>query len=163
MEEKRIELVCKKCGGTMVVDAERPIISCPYCGCSEMIIEGDSVKVERIRSATFKEMEETRINREREIEEKKYKEAFLDKDITAIFSTVSAFFDTMLLMAASLNGLFALSVAGIFIMIGSVGAYIYAKKDYMDHGESYRGKKLVYLALQLLGWVIVFRLLAAFQ
>ncbi len=45
-----ISLKCEGCLGTMEVDENREIISCPYCGSKKMIPMSDSVRIEKIRS-----------------------------------------------------------------------------------------------------------------
>lgn len=54
---KSIHLKCRSCNGIMSVDTERTVLSCPYCGSKEFIIENDEVTIERIRSAAYKEVE----------------------------------------------------------------------------------------------------------
>ena len=82
-EMATVQLTCKYCGATMIVEKDRPIISCPYCHSTEMIQEGDEVKVQRIKSATMLDMQKAKYDREREIEEKEerkeHEKNFLNK------------------------------------------------------------------------------------
>ena len=41
---KKVSLKCESCNGVMTVDSDKSILSCPYCGAKELIIENDSVK-----------------------------------------------------------------------------------------------------------------------
>lgn len=47
---KTKKLICESCGGTMEVDADKSIISCPYCGSKELIEESDEVKIAKIKA-----------------------------------------------------------------------------------------------------------------
>lgn len=65
---KSIQLKCRSCNGVMSVDTERTVLSCPYCGSKELIIENDEVTIERIRSAAYKEVELGKQQAYREVE-----------------------------------------------------------------------------------------------
>lgn len=49
------KLICNECNGTMQVDVDNNIISCPYCGSSSLVIESDDVKIEKIQLEKEKE------------------------------------------------------------------------------------------------------------
>lgn len=53
----RMQLRCKVCGGVMNADDENRVLSCPYCGSKELMIDSDEVKIEEIRNRTYKEVE----------------------------------------------------------------------------------------------------------
>ena len=54
---KTIQLKCRDCGGIMTSEEENTILCCPYCGSKELIPESDDVKIERIKSQTYKDIE----------------------------------------------------------------------------------------------------------
>ena len=51
------QLRCRNCNGAMIVDEEQPVMSCPYCGSRELILENDKVTIQRIKSKAHKEIE----------------------------------------------------------------------------------------------------------
>ena len=55
--EKIIHLKCSSCGGSMSVDAERTVLTCPYCGASDLINESDSVTIQRVKSNAYREVQ----------------------------------------------------------------------------------------------------------
>ena len=67
---------CKECEGILEVDADREILSCPYCGSKELIVETDRVKIERIRSREriSRDLGRAEIKRHEKIDELDYKE-----------------------------------------------------------------------------------------
>ncbi len=103
---KTIKLRCKECGGNMAVNEGQTIIKCPYCGSSKIIPESDAVKVEKIRSNTYKEMEYKKWEREdlkarqnAELDElKKYK-----KSKFGIFTIVCAVISALCFFACIVN------------------------------------------------------------
>lgn len=52
-----VSLKCKECGGVLEVDADREVLSCPYCGSKELFLESDEVKIERIRLKAYTDVE----------------------------------------------------------------------------------------------------------
>lgn len=44
-----ISLRCEDCLGTMEVDENREVLTCPYCGSKKMIPISDAVKIEKIK------------------------------------------------------------------------------------------------------------------
>lgn len=47
---ERVQLKCKECGGVMTADSSNKTLHCPYCGSDEVIVYGDAVEVERIKT-----------------------------------------------------------------------------------------------------------------
>ena len=47
---RTIRMRCKNCDGTMEADAENRILTCPYCGSRELIVESDAVRLEKLRA-----------------------------------------------------------------------------------------------------------------
>lgn len=56
-EVKKISMKCEKCGGTLTVDSDKMVLTCPYCDHKTLIIENDAVAVEKIRATAYKEIE----------------------------------------------------------------------------------------------------------
>lgn len=79
-ESRKMQLRCKACGGTLEVDRNSNVLSCPFCGSKELIAESDKVTVERIRNNTKKDlvfgvMDRVNESKQQKIEEKRRKEA----------------------------------------------------------------------------------------
>lgn len=55
--DKIIHLKCRSCGGSMSVDADRPVLTCPYCGASDLINESDDVTIQRVKSKAYRDVE----------------------------------------------------------------------------------------------------------
>ena len=68
IEEKRLHLKCKSCYGTMDVSEDREILLCPYCGSKELIIQSDRVKIQKIKSQVYKEVEHERQEKYKAVE-----------------------------------------------------------------------------------------------
>ena len=52
-----ISLKCEDCLGTMEIDEDREVLTCPYCGSKKIIPISDAVKIEKIRRESELEME----------------------------------------------------------------------------------------------------------
>lgn len=159
-----IKLTCPSCGANMIVEKDRPIITCPYCHSSEMIPEGDEVKVQRIKYSTMKEMQKAKYDREREIEDKKeckeYEENFLNKSQVAIVDRALSILCVGVVLSGIVNGHFLWSLLGLIMTVGTYGSYKYAKKEYMEQDKSYSQKKSVYFAIAILALLIWLKLVA---
>lgn len=57
---------CRNCGGIMDMDEDGEMLTCPFCGTKEMIVESDAVKMQKIRSRAYQEAERERMDREAE-------------------------------------------------------------------------------------------------
>ena len=66
--KKTIKLTCEDCGGEMNIEAGRNVLTCPYCGSKKLITESDEVTI-------------ARINKEADIEKRKYEEELRQKKI----------------------------------------------------------------------------------
>lgn len=51
----------------MNANADSSVFTCPFCGSKEMLIESDSVKIERIRANTYKEVELEKLAHEKSV------------------------------------------------------------------------------------------------
>lgn len=69
---RAVQFVCKGCNSVMTISTDSPILKCPCCGSSELIIENDNVTIERIRSKTV--LEQQQIDKEIELEKLYYDE-----------------------------------------------------------------------------------------
>mgnify|MGYP005748828755 CR=1 FL=1 len=159
-----IKLTCKSCGATMIVEKDRSIITCPYCHSAEMIQEGDEVKVQRIKSATMRDMQKAKYDREREIEDKKerkeHEENFLNKSPVAIVDCALSIWCVGVVLSGIANGHFLWSLLGLIMTVGTYGSYKYAKKEYMEQDKSYSQKKSVYFAIAIIALLIWLKLVA---
>lgn len=95
-ESKTISLVCKNCKGTMMVDKDRSVLKCPYCGSEELIRENDNVRIVKIKNETQKEIElkklefqERERQREYEAKEKDRKDGNIALIVIACFIVLS--------------------------------------------------------------------------
>lgn len=68
IEERRIQLKCNSCGGTMEVCADREILKCPYCDAKDLIVQSDSVKIQKIKSDAYRDVEYKRQETYRDVE-----------------------------------------------------------------------------------------------
>ena len=70
---KIVHLICKKCGGTMSVEKDRPVIRCPYCGKQDLVIEEKDVAMQRIRSNAYRDVKYSEHKAHKEIEVERIK------------------------------------------------------------------------------------------
>lgn len=105
---KKISLRCEKCMGTLEIEGDKEILVCPYCGNKELIIEDNEIKIEKIRTAAYKEIElekiksrdkyrqmneEKSIREEQKIQTENFKKSKLSKFLISAFiiASVSTF------------------------------------------------------------------------
>lgn len=50
----KLKLKCVECGGVLEIDSDRKILSCPYCGSKQLIIDSDDVRIQEIKSDKIK-------------------------------------------------------------------------------------------------------------
>ena len=67
-----VQMKCKSCGGLLDVKEDALVLECPFCNSKEMIVESDSVTIERIKSRTHKDIEFAKL--QYEVENKKRKD-----------------------------------------------------------------------------------------
>lgn len=133
---KTIQLKCRDCGGIMTSEEENTILCCPYCGSKELIPESDDVKIERIKSQTYKDIELEKIKymsekekresdreqeKEREQERKRFSKSKFSKfllilALICLFSMFSAFSSRSIL-----SGFIALIQVGLFVTAWLMG------------------------------------------
>ena len=109
--DRIIHLKCSSCGGSMSVDADRPVLTCPYCGASDLINESDNVTIQRIQSKAYRDVQlgEQRSHKEVEIAktttelEKKKLEAKTERASSIVFF-VLAFFMMLFVFFIAPNG-----------------------------------------------------------
>ena len=41
----------------MSVDADRPVLTCPYCGASDLLNESDDVTIQRVKSKAYRDVQ----------------------------------------------------------------------------------------------------------
>lgn len=128
-DPKTLQLKCRDCGGTMTSEEGNTILFCPYCGSKELIPESDDVKIERIKSEAYREIELEKIkymsekekrerDREREKEREKERKQFSKSKsskwllilvVICLFAMFSAFS-----RRSVLSGIIALIQVGLF-------------------------------------------------
>ena len=47
---KRMQMRCQNCNGELRFDSDKSILSCPFCGSTEIIVESDEVKLQRMQN-----------------------------------------------------------------------------------------------------------------
>ncbi len=99
-------LHCKSCNGTMTIEDDRPVLSCPFCGSKELIAESDAVTVERIKQKTHREIEMGKQQLERERMQYDYKVAEEQKKANEIRKFRKSFMGVMLIIVTVLSVLF---------------------------------------------------------
>lgn len=133
---KTIQMKCRDCGGIMTSEEENTILCCPYCGSKELIPESDDVKIERIKSEAYREIELEKIKymsekekresdreqeKEREQERKRFSKSKFSKfllilALICLFSMFSAFSSRSIL-----SGIIALIQVGLFVAAWLMG------------------------------------------
>ncbi len=93
-------LRCKSCGGTLNEAEDGETLICPYCGSREVIEESDAVKIEKIRSEAYKEVE---LGRQRMIHERLKEKEKSDESLR--FRRSRSFRLTVIILVISLLGL----------------------------------------------------------
>ena len=110
--DKIIHLKCSSCGGSMSVDADRPVLTCPYCGASDLINESDNVTIQRIQSKAYRDVQlgEQRTHKEVEIAktttelEKEKLEAKVARSFLIVFFLLAFFmFSSIFFIAPNSN------------------------------------------------------------
>ena len=92
MENTTVLIRCEHCGGTMTVDDNNSsVLMCPYCGSKELMRESDSVKIEKIKNETQKEIELKKL----EFEERERKRKIITK---IVLTTLSILFGAPVLL-----------------------------------------------------------------
>ncbi len=61
---RKVSLICSSCGGTLTVNEGSSVLLCPFCGAKELILQSESIEIEKIRNATRKEIEIEKIKSE---------------------------------------------------------------------------------------------------
>ena len=109
-KENNSSFVCKSCGAKLNIDPSQVMAICDYCGSSmlvsELINESDDVKIQKIKSQAYKDvemgkqqLEAERIKNEAEKEKRQADENSVEKfkkskfsKVLIIFAVVSALF-----------------------------------------------------------------------
>lgn len=133
-------IVCENCGGHLDIDGKQEIIECPFCNTkhslSELLRESDSVRAERIRSQTERDLESARMQRTAEKLRKAEEEAAVVKFKKSKFSKVlmiCAIISALVTVLEfsdgfSMAGLIALAQTGLYITAWLMGMHIIPEK-----------------------------------
>ncbi|MBQ8537047.1 MAG: zinc-ribbon domain-containing protein [Clostridia bacterium] len=74
---KAVQFTCKGCNTVMRISTDTPVLQCPCCGSTELILENDDVTIERIKSKTI--LEHQKSEKELELEKLYYAEKKEDR------------------------------------------------------------------------------------
>lgn len=83
-------LKCKNCSGEMVIDDNQSLLCCPYCGSKEVITESDEVKIAKIKTNAYRDVEMTKqytaieLNKMLNAEKEKANKQFLKNKIIGL-------------------------------------------------------------------------------
>lgn len=118
---------CSNCGGQLEIDSSKEYTECPYCGTkysvSDLLGDTEAVRVEKIKSQAYKEVEKGKqqIESERLRQEalkneeesvRKFKKGFLSK-LLVVMLILSAIFSTL----AFSNGKIAAGFVGLLVLV----------------------------------------------
>lgn len=87
-----ISLKCEDCLGTMDIDENREIISCPYCGSKKIIPISDAVRIEKIRQEARLKSEELDFKAERAKSKEDMKAILVGVGVMVILMTLLVLF-----------------------------------------------------------------------
>ena len=148
--------ICSNCGGQLEVNGLQDTVECPFCGTSysvsDLLDESDAVRIEKIKSQTYKEVEADKIKRE--IEKEKSQE---EKEKIQTFKKSK--FGKFLLICAIISGLVTvlelsdgISMAGIIALVQTV---LYAASWLMGRGILKEKKPNLKNILAIISFVLI--------
>lgn len=148
--------ICSNCGGQLEVNGLQETVECPFCGTSysvaDLLDESDAVRIEKIKSQTYKEVEADKIKRE--IEKEKSQE---EKEKIQTFKKSK--FGKFLLICAIISGLVTIlelsdgiSMAGIIALVQTV---LYAASWLMGRGILKEKKPNLKNILAIISFVLI--------
>lgn len=152
---KRIVLKCSICNGQLESEEGKQNLICPYCGSRELILDSDSVAIQRIKSEAFKDVELARMknetDKEKRREEKEMREAY-KKSKFAKFTGICFFIAVGLTIFGFstnhiLSAMTALIMAALFATSWLMGMQIIPEKIKYLH---------VILAVAGIGMILLF-------
>ncbi|MCQ2498578.1 MAG: zinc-ribbon domain-containing protein [Lachnospiraceae bacterium] len=152
---KRIVLKCSICNGQLESEEGKQNLICPYCGSRELILDSDSVAIQRIKSEAFKDVELARMknetDKEKRREEKEMREAY-KKSKFAKFTGICFFIAVGLTIFGFstnhiLSAMTALIMAALFAASWLMGMQIIPEKIKYLH---------VILAVAGIGMILLF-------
>ncbi len=88
---RTIRMRCRNCDGTMEADAENRILTCPYCGSRELIVESEAIRLEKLRA---KQAQEEAARAEEEKSARTFEKSIFRR-ILIIFAIFSLIFSLM--------------------------------------------------------------------
>ncbi|MBE5866726.1 MAG: zinc ribbon domain-containing protein [Lachnospiraceae bacterium] len=156
---KKISLKCEQCNGMLVVDSDKTVLTCPYCGHQTLIIENDAITIERIKTSAHKEIEIERIKstdrlhqieseREQRQEEKdqveKFKKGKWAKFLIIAFLLSAVFTYFYFSSGRILTGILSLIQAGCFGFAWCMGMNIIKEK-----------KRYIHILIAIIGIVLI--------
>ena len=148
--------ICSNCGGQLEVNGLQETVECPFCGTSysvsDLLDESDAVRIEKIKSQTYKEVEADKIKREIEKEksqEEKEKIQTFKKSKFSKFLLICAIISGLVTLVELSNGI---SMAGIIALIQTV---LYAASWLMGRGILKEKKPNLKNILAIISFVLI--------
>lgn len=145
--KKEMSVVCSNCGAQLSVDGQQEIVKCRYCGSSfstaDLLDESDRVRIEKIKSQAYKDVEmgKMQVERERmsqamETEKMRQEEARLNQFKKGKFSKVLLIFAAICMLSCVtafskmriFPGMIALVQTVLFMMSWLMGMQIIKEK-----------------------------------
>lgn len=146
--KKEMSVVCSNCGAQLSVDGQQEIVKCRYCGSSfstaDLLDESDAVRIEKIKSQAYKDVEmgKMQVERERmsqamETEKMRQEEARLNQFKKGKFSKVLLIFAAICMLSCVtafskmriFPGMIALAQTVLFMMSWLMGMQIIKEKN----------------------------------
>lgn len=149
-------ILCSSCEGNLEIDESKDFVECPYCGTkystADLLKESDAVRVEKIKSETYKEVEANKIKREIEREKNQEERNSIAAFKRGKFSKVLigfSIFGVLMCMQGFRNGKF---MAGIVAVITTASFMI---SWLMGMGIVKEPKKEARILLAILAFVLI--------
>lgn len=153
---KKISLTCSNCNGTLTVDADKEILTCPYCGSKEMLVENDEVKIAKLQVSAKKiELEKLRMNKSQKERDEEKAQILKFKNTLGRFIILCIIIDTIFACVCFAKSFTAAGVLAVFQVLCLVFSWtlgmkiIKEKKNYIHVLVSLFGMLLAIPALIL--------------
>lgn len=104
---RRVSLICSSCGGALSVDKDSTVLMCPFCGAKELILESESVEIEKIRSESLKEIELEKIRSAERIRLREHKQLSDQKELDEVNKFRKSFKSKLLVAGFVISGIFS--------------------------------------------------------
>lgn len=141
-------MTCKTCGGQLKLDGDEPVLSCPYCGSKELIIENKDVSIARIQSAIELKKEQMRYQyiqeRYQADDKKKRREEYRKNDTFGTYLWFGVYFAifgimglTIAVLGHELSPIYFITLLLLIVQASLWGYSAYLdKKNFVNNIES---------------------------